>query len=107
MREAGLHFSEDGAGNLSAVLGDTGPIILAGSHLDTVPDGGRFDGALGVLCALEALRTVKEADISLPVRLEAISFTDEEGSIFSMVGSRAFAGNLTLDELVLQPQIRW
>jgi N-carbamoyl-L-amino-acid hydrolase len=97
--DAGLHFREDGAGNLSAILGESGPVILTGSHLDTVPNGGRYDGALGVLCALEALRTLREADIVLPVRLEAISFTDEEGSIFSMLGSRALTGDLTPGEL--------
>jgi N-carbamoyl-L-amino-acid hydrolase len=98
--DAGLQFHEDGAGNVSAVLGESGPIILSGSHLDTVPNGGRYDGALGVLSALEALRTLREADIALPVRLEAISFTDEEGSVFSMLGSRALTGDLAPDELV-------
>lgn len=98
--DAGLHFHEDGAGNQSALLGNSGRIILVGSHLDTVPNGGRYDGALGVLCALEALRTLHEAQIALPVRLEAISFTDEEGSILSMMGSRAFTGSLTADDLV-------
>lgn len=98
--EAGLHFGEDGAGNLSAALGEADRAILIGSHLDTVPNGGCYDGALGVLCALEALRTLHEAGITPPVRLEAISFTDEEGSLLSMLGSRALAGNLTRDELV-------
>ena len=65
--DAGLQFHEDGAGNQSALLGESGRIILVGSHLDTVPNGGRYDGALGVLCALEALRTLHEAQIALPV----------------------------------------
>ena len=97
--DAGLQFRGDGAGNLSAILGDAGRVILTGSHLDTVPNGGRYDGALGVLCALEALRTLREAQIALPVRLEAISFTDEEGSVVGMMGSRALVGNLTPDDL--------
>jgi N-carbamoyl-L-amino-acid hydrolase len=97
--EAGLQFREDGAGNLCAILGDSERAILTGSHLDTVPNGGRYDGALGVLCALEALRTLREAKITLPARLEAISFTDEEGSVVSMLGSRALTGNLTYDDL--------
>ncbi len=96
---AGLRYQADGAGNLSAILGDADQAILVGSHLDSVPDGGRFDGALGVLAALEALRTLKEAAVALPVRFEAISFTDEEGSLISMLGSRAFAGMLTPDDL--------
>jgi beta-ureidopropionase / N-carbamoyl-L-amino-acid hydrolase len=99
--EAGLQFREDGAGNLSAILGDAGRTILTGSHLDSVPNGGRYDGALGVLCALEVLRTLSEAKIALPVRLEAISFTDEEGSVVSMLGSRALIGNLTHGDLAL------
>ncbi len=98
-QDAGLRSSDDGAGNLSAVLGESGPTILTGSHLDSVPDGGRYDGALGVLCALEALRTIVEAGIDLPVRLEAISFTDEEGAVFSMLGSRALTGSLTREAL--------
>jgi acetylornithine deacetylase/succinyl-diaminopimelate desuccinylase-like protein len=69
--DAGLAFQQDGAGNLSASLG-TGRTILLGSHLDTAPEGGRFDGAAGVLSALEALRTVQEAGYSLPVRVEVI-----------------------------------
>src|SRR3990172_49322 len=80
----GLEFHQDGAGNHSAPLrcGPAGAkTLLLGSHLDSVPYGGRFDGALGVLAALEALRTVKESGLSLPVDLEAIDFTDEEGTL--------------------------
>ncbi len=99
---AGLHFRRDGAGNLSAALPSATPsarTLLCGSHLDSVPHGGRFDGALGVLAALEALRTVKEAGLALPVHLEAISFTDEEGAHLSLLGSRAFTGHLPPAEL--------
>ena len=97
---AGLEFRADGAGNLSAVL-DFGSqeTILIGSHLDSVPNGGRFDGALGVLSALEVLRTVKESGVHLPFSLEAISFTDEEGGVFGMLGSRAVSGTLTAADL--------
>jgi N-carbamoyl-L-amino-acid hydrolase len=73
--------------------------LLLGSHLDSVPDGGRFDGALGVLCALEVLRVVKEAGISLPVHLEAIDFTDEEGTFFGLMGSYALTGQLKAEDL--------
>jgi hydantoinase/carbamoylase family amidase len=99
---AGLDFRKDSAGNLSAVLAaddPAAPTLLTGSHLDTVPNGGRFDGAFGVLAALEALRTIREAGLSLPVHLEAISFTDEEGEMQDQVGSQALAGTLTSRDL--------
>lgn len=96
--EAGLIFRQDGAGNLSALLPRTNPhakTVLMGSHLDTVPNGGRFDGALGVLSALEVLRTFQEAGFKPTPNLEAISFTDEEGTHVSLLGSRAVAGALS------------
>ena len=69
--------------------------LLIGSHLDSVPQGGRFDGALGVISALEVLRTVKEyeeqakarAEPRRSVNLEAMDFTDEEGTHLSLFGS--------------------
>ena len=70
-----------------------------GSHLDSVPGGGRYDGALGVLCALEVLRTVRDAGLELPVSLEAIDFTDEEGTLVGTLGSWALAGTLPADVL--------
>ena len=100
--EAGLEPRTDAAGNHSAVLAGVSPnarTLLLGSHLDSVPDGGRFDGALGVLAALEALRSVKDAGLALPVTLEAIDFTDEEGSLIGLLGSRALAGALTAEML--------
>ena len=99
---ADLEFHQDGAGNLSAILranDASAPTLLVGSHLDTVPDGGRFDGVLGVLSALEALRTIREANLDLPVHLEAISFTDEEGNILGLLGSRAIAGQLSSEDM--------
>ena len=98
----GLETSIDSAGNHSAVLRSTradAPTLLLGSHLDSVPDGGRFDGALGVVAALEALRTVKDARLGLPVGLEAIDFTDEEGTLVGLLGSEALAGALRLEML--------
>jgi len=99
---AGLAFCKDGAGNHSALLA-CGPsdarTLLLGSHLDSVPYGGRFDGPLGVLAALEVLRVVIEADLSLPFHLEAVDFTDEEGTLVGLLGSRALAGHLSRDEL--------
>ena len=99
-REAGLETQVDSAGNVSAILqspreASNSPTLLLGSHTDSVPNGGRFDGALGLLAALEVLRTVKEAGLSLPVHLEAIDFTDEEGTLVGLLGSSAIAGTLT------------
>ena len=68
--------------------------LLLGSHLDSVPEGGRFDGPLGVLAALEVLRVVKENKVLLPFHLEAIDFTDEEGTLVGELGSAALAGTL-------------
>lgn len=102
IRADGFELHEDGAGNISAVLPGVGldaPRVMLGSHLDSVPDGGRFDGALGVAAALEALRTIREQGMALPMPLEAMSFTDEEGTWIPLLGSRALAGALTADEL--------
>ncbi len=97
VQAAGLELREDGAGNISACLRSVEPsarTLLLGSHLDTVPNGGRFDGALGVLAALEVLRTLSDARRSLPCHLEAISFTDEEGNLIPLWGSTALTGAL-------------
>lgn len=94
---AGLTFRSDQAGNHSAFLecaGEHAPTLLIGSHLDSVSNGGRFDGTLGVLAALETLRVIKEQDIQLPVNIEAIDFTDEEGTLVSFLGSYALTGKL-------------
>jgi N-carbamoyl-L-amino-acid hydrolase len=99
---AGLSFSVDGAGNHSAVLAcgsSNMPTLLVGSHLDSVPNGGRFDGALGVVAALEVLKTVKENGIRLGVNLEAIDFTDEEGTLVGLLGSSALTGRLRPEAL--------
>lgn len=104
-RESGLETRVDSAGNHSAILrSPTLPhthtrTLLLGSHLDSVPNGGRFDGALGIVAALEALRTVKEAGLSLPAHLEAIDFTDEEGTLVGLLGSQALAGSLSEESL--------
>ena len=98
---SGLEFHADGGGNLSAILRCADPhakTLMAGSHLDTVPNGGRYDGVLGVLSALESLRTIRESGLNLPVHLEAISFTDEEGSLLYLFGSRSLIGQLHSDQ---------
>ncbi len=97
--EAGLGYAMDGAGNQSAILLSDPPSekrILAGSHLDSVPNGGRYDGALGVLAAFEALRALKDAGVTPPVTLEAVNFTDEESAIMGLMGSKAVVGQLTM-----------
>jgi N-carbamoyl-L-amino-acid hydrolase len=107
--EAGLETRVDNAGNHSAILQSPtsnlqpptsiARTLLLGSHLDSVPNGGRFDGALGVVAALEVLRAVKDAGVTLPVHLEAIDFTDEEGTLVGLLGSRAITGALSAEAL--------
>jgi N-carbamoyl-L-amino-acid hydrolase len=103
--KSGLDFQVDGAGNHSAILRKAGAsrTLLLGSHLDSVPNGGRFDGALGVVSALEVLRTIQEQDVEIPVNLEAIDFTDEEGSLINFMGSRAMFGLIEPDSLQSPP----
>ncbi|MFZ2052583.1 MAG: M20 family metallo-hydrolase [Candidatus Aminicenantales bacterium] len=98
--EAGLCYRQDGAGNIFGRLGGDGRIVLVGSHLDTVINGGAFDGAVGVLAALECLRRIKEQGIEPAKPLELVSFTDEEGNLVGdFLGSRAFAGFLNKEEV--------
>ena len=102
IEEAGLEFRTDGADNHSAYLScgqDKAGTLMLGSHLDSVPNGGPYDGALGVLAALEVLRVLKENDLQLPVNLEAIDFTDEEGTLGSFLGSFALSGKLNKEQL--------
>jgi beta-ureidopropionase / N-carbamoyl-L-amino-acid hydrolase len=97
IEHAGLEFHMDGAGNHSALFacGASGAqTLLLGSHLDSVPNGGRFDGALGVMSAFEVLRTIQDAGLKLSSNLEAIDFTDEEGTLVGLLGSAALAGGL-------------
>jgi N-carbamoyl-L-amino-acid hydrolase len=101
IEESGLGFYQDGAANLYARLnwdGDT-PSVMAGSHLDTVPGAGHLDGALGVVCALEALRVLQETGVDLKYPLEAVAFSDEEGRFGGMFGSQSVAGLVTPEYL--------
>ncbi|MCA3246639.1 MAG: Zn-dependent hydrolase [Azospirillum sp.] len=77
------------------------PAVATGSHLDTQPTGGRFDGVYGVLAGLEVLRTLHDARIETDRALEVVVWTNEEGSRFSpaMMGSGAYAGVFPLDEV--------
>jgi beta-ureidopropionase / N-carbamoyl-L-amino-acid hydrolase len=100
--EAGLETNVDSAGNHSAIYKSAGPsarTLLLGSHTDSVVTGGRYDGALGLIAAFEAVQTVKDAGLQLPVHLEAIDFTDEEGTLVGVLGSMALAGILSQEQL--------
>jgi N-carbamoyl-L-amino-acid hydrolase len=98
--EAGLCYRQDGAGNIFGRLGGDGRTVLVGSHLDTVINGGAFDGAAGVLAALECLSRIKEEGFEPAKPLELVSFTDEEGNLVGdFLGSRAFAGFLNKEEV--------
>jgi allantoate deiminase len=95
MEELGMHVRTDAAGNLRGVWTPRGagehPLIL-GSHIDTVPDAGPYDGVLGVALALEWVGIAQDA--SLPIEVEVIAFSEEEGVRFGVpfIGSRAVAG---------------
>lgn len=98
---AGLMMRDDDVGNLSGVLFSDNPnaqTMMIGSHMDTVPNGGRYDGAIGVLGGLECLRTIKEQGIKLPFHLEVIDFTDEEGAWQSLFGSKGLVGKIHTHE---------
>ena len=107
LREAGLEPRVDGAGNITARSGDGGgPAVFLGSHLDSVPNGGMFDGALGTLAALEALRVVRERGLRLKRPLELVAFTDEEGAFGGFFGSYAFTGALSPEMVRAQQDVR-
>ena len=96
MEELGMQVSEDAAGNIHGVLPGSNPQlrhILIGSHLDTVPQGGLFDGAYGVAGALEVVKKIKENGDSLQHTLEIYGFNGEESNpLGGTFGSRAIAG---------------
>jgi hydantoinase/carbamoylase family amidase len=93
--EAGMAVEIDAAGNLIArwECGD-GPAVVMGSHLDSVPEGGRFDGSLGVLGALEAVRSLRAWGVRPTRPVWVVAFMDEENTRFNtaLFGSRAFCG---------------
>lgn len=90
----------DGAGNVIARLGDSdAPSVALGSHLDSVPCGGIFDGTLGVVAGLECARIFHENQVPLKRPLEIIAFADEEGRFGGMFGVEAICGNHNPDFL--------
>ncbi|MES2170982.1 MAG: allantoate amidohydrolase [Actinomycetota bacterium] len=97
MRDAGLSTWQDAAGNQCGRLEGREPglpALLIGSHIDTVPDAGRYDGMLGVLLAIAVAARIHRSHSELPFALEVVAFSDEEGTRFGMalLGSRALAG---------------
>jgi N-carbamoyl-L-amino-acid hydrolase len=97
MEDAGMSVHTDAVGNIIGRYGaqpPDAPALATGSHIDTVPSGGCYDGTLGVLAGLEVVRTLRDQRITLRHPLEVIVFTDEESS---MIGSRGMAG--TVNEL--------
>jgi N-carbamoyl-L-amino-acid hydrolase len=104
IRAAGLQAWVDPAGNVFGGLGASrfeaaSPVVLTGSHIDTVPEGGILDGALGVLAGLECLHAIQEAG-AMPRRpLAVAAWSDEEGRYGSLFGSRAFCGRLDVAAL--------
>src|SRR5688572_21057199 len=92
MRSAQLTVRVDAAGNtIASRPGGTPGLrpIMIGSHTDSVPNGGRFDGALGTLAAIEVARVLVEQGIELRHPLEVVDFQNEEGGL---IGSKAMAG---------------
>ena len=95
LQKLGLEVEIDAAGNLIGRWETgTGTPVAVGSHLDTVPSGGRFDGALGVIAALHAVRQLQEEGFEPERPLWVVAFMDEEGTRFNsaLFGSRAFTG---------------
>jgi N-carbamoyl-L-amino-acid hydrolase len=110
LREANANVEIDGAGNIFATRrgrDDSAPVVLTGSHVDTQPSGGKFDGNYGVLAGLEVLRTLNDAGIVTEKPIAVAIWTNEEGSRFVPVmgGSGAFAGVFTLEHLLGQRDV--
>ena len=102
-RQLGLTVRIDAIGNMFARRAGRDPSrppVLFGSHLDSQPSGGKFDGALGVLAGLEVMRSLNDLDIVTEAPLELINWTDEEGSRFghSLMGSGVWAGVFGLEK---------
>jgi N-carbamoyl-L-amino-acid hydrolase len=99
MRAAGLTTSIDSAGNISGRRAGTNPglpALIIGSHIDSVPQGGNYDGIVGSLGAIEVAQTLNEGHVTLQHPLEVLIFQNEEGGL---KGSRAISGELREEEL--------
>jgi N-carbamoyl-L-amino-acid hydrolase len=102
MRQAGLRVTVDQMGNIFGErAGEPGqPPVMMGSHVDSVPTGGKYDGQLGVLCALEAIRTLNDARVRTRHPVTLVVFTNEEGARFqpAMIASGVMAGKIALED---------
>ncbi len=102
LEDADLRVRVDEVGNIFGRRPGrgSGDPVLVGSHLDSQPYGGRYDGQLGVLTALETIRSLNDQHIETDRPVEIVNWTNEEGSRFqpAMLGSGTFAGNYTVDE---------
>jgi len=110
LKETGSRVEIDGAGNIFATRPGRDPaarVVLTGSHIDTQPSGGKFDGNYGVLAGLEVLRTLNDAGVATEHPVAVAIWTNEEGSRFVPVmgGSGAFAGVHTLEHLLQQRDV--
>ncbi|MFB6118828.1 M20 family metallo-hydrolase [Halosegnis sp.] len=104
LEAAGCTVRVDAVGNVAGRWTPSGvdpetPAVAAGSHLDSVPSGGIFDGPLGVYAALEAVRAMREADVTPKRPVEVVSFTEEEGATFAdgLLGSSVAAGERSVE----------
>ncbi len=102
MKEAGLRVSVDRMGNIFGERAGTEPLppVLMGSHVDSVPTGGKYDGQLGVLCALEAIRALGDHRVRTRHPVTLVIFTNEEGARFqpAMIASGVMAGKIALED---------
>lgn len=103
IEKLGLSVKIDAVGNIRATYGKEidKPSIMIGSHIDTVENGGKYDGLTGVLTALETIRVLKEEQVNLHRPIELIIFAEEEGSNFgiTMLGSKVLTGQYGLTAL--------
>jgi N-carbamoyl-L-amino-acid hydrolase len=109
-RDAGMTVRVDPIGNLfarRAGVDDTLPPVMTGSHLDTQPSGGKFDGAYGVMAGLEVVRRLNELGVRTRAPIEVAAWTNEEGSRFvpTMMGSGVYAGVHTLESALAQRDV--
>jgi N-carbamoyl-L-amino-acid hydrolase len=109
-RAAGLDVRVDAIGNIfgrRAGRDGSRPPVVAGSHIDSQPSGGKFDGAYGVLAALEVVRTLNDRDVRTSAPIEVAVWTNEEGSRFTpvMMGSGVFAGAFSLEHALSRTDI--
>ncbi len=102
MREAGLAVTVDQMGNIFGrrAADSALPPVMMGSHVDSVPTGGRYDGQLGVLCGLEVIRSLNDAKIRTRHPVTLAIFTNEEGARFqpAMIASGVLAGKIALED---------